>query len=182
MALPFTRHQTFAALSQITSAFLNALQDAITARHNKPLHFSPASFLLNQPIADWTLDESGAQMRSDPASGAKQCILDLSPWLIPGDTIKELVCRWQNGVTPSAGAASFQLLRAPVATFGTQTVIATTAGLDTNTGGASVLRSSTLAVAHTVLANNYYGLYFELDATAGNDQAGFGGVTVQLGV
>lgn len=182
MAWPFSRLRTYTAGSQVPSSDLNAIQDYVVGRHNRSFHFTPASFLLNQPSSQWVLDESGAQARAVAASGAKQCILDLSPWLMAGDTIREIALRWQNGVTPSAGTVTFQLLRADVATFGTQTSVATSAGLTTNTGGASVLRSSTLSVAHTVLADTYYGMYFEMDATAGNDQAGFGGISLVLGV
>lgn len=142
---------------------------------NTPIHLAPANWLLD---VNFNVEESGAQARSVIATGDKFATIDFTPFLVPGDTIREFVARWMNGATPSAGEVRFQLLRTPVGT-GTSVQIAL-AILDTNTGGPLIDRSHTEPVGHVVLANNYYSLFFEMDATAGNDQAGFAGATIVL--
>lgn len=183
MPLPFTINTTYAPGSQVKSADLNAIQVAIKDRHNKSLHFQPGSFYLSSP-ADWIVYDTGALAASVVSTGAKSGFLDITPWLIPGDTVKEFVARWANGATPSAGTITFRLHRTPFSEIGNRPPVPGaqwTTAQTTNTGASLAARSVTHAVAHTVLADNFYLLQFDMDATAGDDQAGFGGFTLVLG-
>lgn len=180
MALPFSINTTYAAGAQVKSVDLNAIQTSISNEHNKPLHFAAAAFTLQLAPTTVLFDYSGA-WKTVAASGLNACTLDLTPYLIPGDVIKEITLRWRNGVTAAAGTCTLSLCRTPIATPFTETVMFAS-GQNTSTGGANVDRSALIAVAHTVLANTLYAATFEVNATAGNDQVGFGGITVQLGV
>lgn len=180
MALPFSRTETATAASKVKSNLVNEMEDAIVARHNKPLHFPGDAFQVQQ-TANIIFDYTGA-WRSVGASGLKTASMPLSQWLIPGDTLKEITWRWKNGATPTAGAITFSITRAPVATPLTPTSIVVVPGQTTNTGAANALRTLLSALNHVVLADNFYALTVEMDATAGNDQAGFNGVSLILGV
>lgn len=180
MALPFSRERTYNDDTPVDPNDLNAIQDSIAAEHNRSIHLSPAKFWATPATLDQiAMDESGAFWRGTPAGGSTRIgIIDITERLIPGDTIKEFVARWQNGATPTAGTFDIAIIRTPIATM-VRATLASTAE-NTNTGGADVRRSKTVAVGHTVLADNYYAIEFEMNATAGDDQAGFGGVSVVL--
>ena len=179
MGLPFTRERTYDDTTPVDPNDMNALQDAIAAEHNRPLHFGPASF---QPTNhDLQLATDGHLYARDPGvgSGVMWVVMDLSPWIIPGDTIKELIWRWSNGTNPNVGAVEINLKNVTLAT-GAAGALAIVDSDDTSTGGAELVRSATVAVNHTVLANHVYFILFKMDDTGNDDQAAFRGVTVVL--
>lgn len=186
MPLPFSRNTTYAIKQQVKSVDLNAIQDAIVAQHNRAIHFAAGPSFLSGDVG---FDQNGS-FTANPASGGQFGQIDLTPWLIPGDTIASFVARWKNGVTPSAtGEITFLLTRCPIATpFAAAINVLTGVALeegdgvqDVDTGGAGVTRSVTVDLDHVVLENNLYLLGVTLDSDAGNDQVGFGGFTVNLG-
>lgn len=179
MPLPFDREETATTDSDVSSNLINKMQDAIKARHNKQLHFTAVAFNL-QSSGIPNRDYAGA-VRQVAAGGFLGGLLDLTPWLIAGDTIKEITFRWKNGVTPAAGALEGYLSKAAWATPYADSSVAALVTQNTSTGGASADRSLTLAVNHVVLAATAYVIGFEINATGGNDQAGFASVTVTLG-
>lgn len=176
MALPFTRHTTFAALSQITSAFLNAIQDAIIAFRNKPLEFG--AYLWNGTNIGRTLPNQINQA----AAGAFEARVDISPQLIAGDTIKEITWRYQNSATPTAGNIDVELGFVTVATGIASTVAASALTLDSTTGGSSAIRNVTDAVGHVVVDGRAYFLKFTCAAAPANDDVRLRGATVVLGL
>lgn len=182
MALPFSRNTTYAIGSQVKSADLNALQDSIVNHHNNRTIHIPAIASLIVSGAAPNISYGGA-VKQVAAGGAITGLIDLSPYLIVGATIKEITFRWRNGVTPAVGAFDAALRRNDIGTdpYDTGTSVAAITSQDTSTGGASAMRSTLLSVAHVVLADNVYLISWDLDATAGNDQASFGGLSLVLG-
>lgn len=176
MPLPFSREETAGPAGKIKSNTTNAIQDAIRARHNRQIHFGHHGWAsggtLNSQINQSAMGQA--------AAGLYTTYLSLTPWLIPGDTIKDLTWRWFNGVTPTVGTIDLLLYRRGLA-GGAVTNISATVG-DTNTGGASAERTSIVAPGHVVLADNFYVCRVIVDATGANDGAGFRGVTLTLGV
>jgi hypothetical protein len=146
-----------------------------------PFLFSPSSWFMVTPIADINVDENGSFWRSVIASGAKYTTLDLTPFLTPGDLIDSFVARWANGVTPvPGGTVQFVLARMPFSST-VQTIVTDSGLLTTDTGGPIVVRTQSFAVGHVVLPDTFYGLSFDMNTIAGNDQAGFGGISLVLG-
>lgn len=182
MAWPFSRLRTYAPGSQVFSADLNAIQDEIIARRNRSILISPASFLYTpDTLPQIGIDEGGGFWRAFIGStGTLGGTADITPFLMPGDVIKDLIVRWQNGATPASGGNfDIGIIRTPMSTL-IPVQFAVTAE-DTDTGGADALRSRTISVGHTVLSDNSYGVEFEMYGTAVGDQAGFCGITVVLG-
>lgn len=183
MALPFSRNTTYAAGSQVKSADLNALQDAIVNHtNNRTIHIpATASLLVSSGAPNISY---GGSVKQVGAGGALFGQIDLSPYLLPGATIKEITFRWKNGATAAAGSFDASLVRNDIGTdpYDNGTTVAALATQDTSTGGAGANRSLLLAVAHVVLTDHVYLINWEFDATAGNDQAGFGGLSLVLGV
>lgn len=178
VGLPFTREETATGAGEVKSNTVNAMQDAITAEHNKPIHFGAGS---------WQFDEGTLSNPDDDtlnAAGAFDAWLDITPWLIPGDTIKEIVWRYFNGATPTAGTVRFFVKRIPVASSDAPVIVYDSGAgtYNTNTGGADAMRNQLTAIAHVVLADHFYSLRVVFDATAGGDAAGLRGATVVLGL
>lgn len=173
--LPNSRNTNYAPDVAVKSADLNDIQDILVAQHNRPLHFAACDFGLgpNSQI------QGGAAIRQI-AAGAFSAFLDLSPWVIPGDTIKEFVLRYKNGNTPTAGNIALNFHRITVDTNALTNL--QNSNENTNAGGALALRNVTKAVGHVVLADNFYFLQLTMDATGANDIAEIRGATIVLGV
>lgn len=177
MPLPFSREETAVAGAKVKANLVNAIQDAIKARHNRTIHFGHHGWASGGTLNSQINQSSMGQA----AAGLFTTYLSLTPWLIPGDTIKEITFRWFNGATPTAGAISFLPYRRGLA-GGAITNLVAESNQDTNTGGAGAERTVTLAINHVVLADNFYVLRAICDATGANDGAGFRGASLVLGV
>jgi hypothetical protein len=173
--LPWEREETATAASGVKAETMNA----IVARHNRSIHFGPASFLPERHDNNWTVDGQYLARDVVVTAGALGVVLDLTPWVIPGDTIKEIIWRWTNGLTPTAGAVSLEVSNVNVLT-GLAGALAVNDVDDTNTGGAAIARNVTVAVAHEVLADHLYRVRFNMDDTANDDTVTFRGITVVL--
>lgn len=158
---------------------MNAAQDSIIAQHNKPLHFLSGSW---SATPNASKDDDAIAVGTPDALGFTAW-LDLSPWVIPGDTIKEITWRYFNGSTPTAGTIRFFVRRTNVVTMAVSTVFDSGAGTyNTNTGGADAIRNQLTAINHVVLSGYFYTLSVVVDGTGADDGAGLAGATVQLGV
>jgi hypothetical protein len=177
--IPFSRNTNYGTDVEVKSADLNDLQDAFVAQHNRSIHFGMASFLPERHDNKWTTD--GRYLARDVviSAGDLGMVLDITPWLIPGDRIKELVWHWKNGTTPAAGTVTVSLSNVNILTdvLGALAVNDTD---DTSTGGALAARSATVAVAHVVLANHLYNVRMNINDVASDDTATLRGVTIVL--
>jgi len=178
MGLPFSRERTYNDDTPVDPNDLNAIQDAICAPNNRPIHFGPHSWSTAQDAGSNSKVGSDEVVQFNAGAGF-MTNLDLTPWLTPGATIKEITWRWFNGPTPTAGVINLTLFRRPVGTAGATVTIDNTVD-DTDTGGADVERELTVAIGHVVVANNIYRLRVIIDQTGADDGAGLRDATVML--
>jgi hypothetical protein len=178
MSLPFSRERTYTDGTPVDPNDLNAIQDAIAAKHNRPIQFGASAFADNGNVAR---DNDALEVGGTPAVGfIVWC--ELSPFVIPGDTIKEVTWRWGNGATPTAGAVRFIITRTNVATDAEETIYDSGLGTyDTDTGGAGAVRNQTTAIGIEIADGYFYELWMTVDATGADDGAWVRGATVVLG-
>jgi hypothetical protein len=169
MPLPFSRERDYTDDTPVDPNDMNAIQDSISAEHNRSIHFAIPPY--------------------DPTAFTPHIEIDLSPWLIPGDTIKEFVFRWWNGDTPVASEIHFSVVYANVLDGddpdnGTSIVgpdPESVVSVDTNTGGANLYRTQTVASNHVVVANRTYIARIDIIHEANEDNAAPGPLTLVLG-
>lgn len=179
MPLPFSRERTYTDDVPVDPNDLNAVQDSITAKHNRPIHYLAHSWAAagkNAKHSQFVLSLNEVDFPGE----SFEALLDITPDLIPGDTIKEIVWRYYNGATPTAGLVDLTLTRVAVATGASTVVFNNGNADDTDTGGADAARNITTAINHEVLADHFYMLRVTFDGTGAGDGASLSGATVVL--